>query len=391
MVSWSYVTMSQTLMAQRTQPWGLQPCSATAAAGLAVGVEALPPEEVLLPNQEAHKISGMKQRRAPPERGRPLGPDGPPAPLAPSLPSRGRERATLFQNSEVRRYPGTGRCITRSSLSDQLAFWRAGSGARAESPCVDGERRNPVCRRWVCGSEATPRERHWVRRGNGSSLFTHSSGYGQSGSTTCESVATASSYSAATYAQAVRGASWVRPSGEGPCPPPLAAWHCRLGQCHCTRIDSAMPWRGKSRRGGVLLPLSRCSARPTATGLHHKHGRCTGRARQEGPSPSLMGASSQDWAPPGGGVAECNPPPLLDTCRAACRQKLPHTWGPGQDRASPSASGERGHALLFVSKAAHGAKRPHRRDSSQDRASPGGEQPHALPPPAAARRRPSSV
>ena len=54
MVSWSYVTMSQTLMAQRTQPWGLQPCSATAAAGLAVGVEALPPEEVLLPNQEAH-------------------------------------------------------------------------------------------------------------------------------------------------------------------------------------------------------------------------------------------------------------------------------------------------------------------------------------------------
>jgi len=125
--------MSQTLMAQRTQPWGLQPCSATAAAGLAVGVEALPPEEVLLPNQEAHKISGMKQRRAPPERGRPLGPDGPPAPLAPSLPSRGRERATLFQNSEVRRYPGTGRCITRSSLSDQLAFWRAGSGARAET------------------------------------------------------------------------------------------------------------------------------------------------------------------------------------------------------------------------------------------------------------------
>ena len=85
-------------------------------------------------------------------------------------------------------------------------------------------------------------------------------------------------------------------------------------------------------------------------------------------------------------MAECNPPPLLDTCRAACRQKLPHTWGPGQDRASPSASGERGHALLFVSKAAHGAKRPHRRDSSQDRASPGGEQPHALPGPPPARR-----
>lgn len=35
--------------------------------GPTVGVEALPPKEILLPNQEAHKLSGTKQCGAPPK------------------------------------------------------------------------------------------------------------------------------------------------------------------------------------------------------------------------------------------------------------------------------------------------------------------------------------
>jgi len=150
-----------------------------------------------------------------------------------------------------------------------------------------------LCRQWVVGSEATPREKHWVRRGNGSSLYTHSRGYGQSGSATCSSVAIADGDQAATRAQAVRCASRARPCGEGPCPLPLAEGHSRRWQCRCTRTGGAQPLSGEAQRGGegVLLLPSRCLARPTGTGPQHKHRRCSAHARRDPTGRALISPS----------------------------------------------------------------------------------------------------